>query len=65
MQKEKGDVELKVGMAKKNKVLKFQDGETISFTGKLAERCGILSPYILEDGDILTIKESNIETSGM
>jgi hypothetical protein len=56
MQKEKGDVEVKVGMAKKDKVLKFQEGETILYTGRLTERCGDDSPYILEDGDIITIK---------
>ncbi len=56
MQKEKGDVEVKVGMAKKDKVLKFQEGETILYTGRLTERRGGDSPYILEDGDIITIK---------
>lgn len=65
MQKEGGDVELKFGLAKKEKVLKFQDGETILYTGKLVERCGILSPYILDDGDIITMKEMNIVPSGM
>lgn len=65
MQKESGDVELKIGMAKKDKVLKFQDGETILYTGKLAERRGILSPYILDDGDIITMKESNSGSGGM
>ena len=56
MQKEKGDIEVKVGLAKKDKVLKFQEGETILYTGRLTERCGNNSPYILEDGDIITIK---------
>lgn len=65
MQKESGDVELKFGLAKKEKVLKFQDGETILYTGKLVERRGILSPYILDDGDIITLKELNIAPSGM
>ncbi|MFN3533099.1 MAG: phospholipase D-like domain-containing protein [Candidatus Brocadia sp.] len=64
-QKESGDVELKFGLAKKEKVLKFHDGETILYTGKLVERCGILSPYILDDGDIITLKELNIVPSGM
>lgn len=50
------DIELKVGSSKKNKVLKFQDGETVSYTGKLMTMCGNNSPYILEDGDILTLK---------
>lgn len=65
MQKEGGDVELKVGMAKKDKVLKFRDGETILYTGKLVERRGSLSPYILDDGDIITMKESNRGSGGM
>lgn len=65
MQKEKGDIELKVSLAKKNKVLKFQDGENILYTGKLVERCGNHSPYILEDGDIVTIKEQNMGSGGM
>ncbi|HHT9135939.1 MAG TPA: phospholipase D-like domain-containing protein [Candidatus Wunengus sp. YC60] len=56
MQKEKGDVEVKFGRAKKEKVLKFQEGETVRYTGRLTERCGSHSPYILEDGDIITIK---------
>lgn len=55
-QKEKGDVEVKTGMAKKDKILKFQEGETVLYTGKLAERCGGNSPYVLEDGDIITLK---------
>ncbi len=65
MQKESGDVELKVSLAKKNTVLKFQDGETILYTGKLVERRGGRSPYILEDGDILTVKESVTGLRGM
>jgi len=56
MQKERGDVEVKVGVAKKNKILKFQEGEMMLYTGRLTERCGGNSPYILEDGDIITIK---------
>ncbi len=65
MQMESGDVEVKFGLAKKEKVLRFQDGETILYTGKLAERCGGLSPYILEDGDIITMKEPGTGKSGM
>ncbi|MEP9410534.1 MAG: hypothetical protein HRF42_03895 [Candidatus Brocadia sp.] len=65
MQKERCDVELKFGLAKKEMVLKFQDGETILYTGKLVERCGSLSPYVLDDGDIITMKESNTGLSGM
>jgi len=57
MQKEKGDIEVKVGLAKKDKVLKFQEGETVLYTGRLTERRGDNSPYILEDGDIITIKD--------
>ena len=56
MQKEKGDIEVKVGLTKRDKVLKFQEGETVLYTGRLTERCGSQSPYILEDGDIITIK---------
>ena len=56
MQKEGGDVEVKIGVAKKNKVLKYQEGEMMLYTGRLTERCGGNSPYILEDGDIITIK---------
>lgn len=65
MQQDKGDVELKVGLVKKDKVLQFQDGETILYTGKLVERCGGSSPYILEDGDIVTIKETTMGLRGM
>lgn len=50
------DIELRVGLSKKNKVLKFQEGETVSYTGKLMARCGDKSPYILEDCDITTLK---------
>lgn len=64
-QKERGDVELKIGLAKKDRVLKFQDGETVLYTGKLVKRCGRHSPFILEDGDIITIKESSIGLTGM
>ena len=64
-QKERGDVELKIGLAKKDKVLEFQDGETVLYTGKLVERRGSHSPFILEDGDIITIKESTIGLTGM
>lgn len=60
MQRDKGDVELKISLAKKDKVLQFQDDETILYTGKLVERCDGSSPYILEDGDIVTIKESTM-----
>ena len=60
MQRDKGDVELKISLAKKDKVLQFQDDETILYTGKLIERCDGSSPYILEDGDIVTIKESTM-----
>ena len=56
MQKERGAIEVKVGLAKKDKVLKFQEGEMVLYTGRLTERCGDNSPYILEDGDIITIK---------
>lgn len=56
MQNEKRCVELKVGLSKKDKVLKFQDGETVVYTGRLTARCGNNFPYILEDGDIMTIK---------
>lgn len=56
MQKERGDIEVKVGLAKKDKVLKFQEGEMVLYTGRLTERCGDKSPYILEDGDIITTK---------
>jgi hypothetical protein len=55
-QKAKGDVELKVSLAKKDAVLKFKDGETVLYTGKLVKRCGSNSPYILEDGNIVTMK---------
>jgi hypothetical protein len=56
MQNERLYVELKVGLAKKNKVLNFQDGETVLYSGKLIERCGNHSPYVLEDGDFITVK---------
>lgn len=65
MQKVKGDVEVRISLAKKDKVLKFHDGETILYTGKLVERCGDKTPYILEDGDILTMKGSNLGIGGM
>lgn len=55
-QKGRGDVEIRLSILQKDKVLKFQDGESILYTGRLTKRCGGLSPYILEDGDILTVK---------
>lgn len=54
--KETCDMELKFGLSKKDKVLKFHEGETILYTGRLTTRCGENSPYILEDGDIMTLK---------
>ncbi|TVM04357.1 MAG: hypothetical protein CV087_00225 [Candidatus Brocadia sp. WS118] len=65
MHKEKGDVEVKISLAKKDKVLKFHDGETILYTGKLVERRGNNTPFILEDGDIITIKASNTGFGGL
>ena len=56
MQKERAYVELKVSLAKKETVLKFQEGDTVLYTGRLTSRCGNHSPYILEDGDIMTMK---------
>ncbi len=56
MQNEQLSVELKVGLAKKDKALSFQDGETVLYSGKLVERCGKHSPFILEDGDFMTLK---------
>ncbi|GAB61489.1 MAG: hypothetical protein DWB56_04800 [Candidatus Jettenia sp.] len=56
MQKENESVELKISLSKKDKILKFQDGETVVYTGRLTTRCGNNFPYILEDGDITTIK---------
>ncbi|MDG6005414.1 hypothetical protein BIY37_09255 [Candidatus Brocadia sapporoensis] len=65
MQKEKRDVEVKFGLAKKDKALKFQDGETILYSGKLVGRCGDKTPFILEDGDIISIKESGLGSGGL
>ncbi|OOP55927.1 MAG: hypothetical protein AYP45_11620 [Candidatus Brocadia carolinensis] len=65
MQKEKGDVEVKISLAKKDKVLKFHDGETILYTGKLVERRGNNTPYVLEDGDIITLKAANTGLGGL
>ncbi len=64
-QKVKGDVEVRFSLAKKDKVLNFQDGETIFYTGKLVERCGDNTPFILEDGDIMTMKVLNLGIGGM
>lgn len=55
-QENKKYVEVKIGSSKKNKILKFQDGETILYTGRLSARCKDTDPYILEDGDIMAIK---------
>ncbi len=64
-QKERGEVEVKFRLAKKEKVLKFQEGEMVLYTGKLVKRCGSQSPFLLEDGDIITIKESALGLTGM
>ena len=55
-QTDRGDVEIRLSIIQKDKVLKFQDGESILYTGRLTKRGEITSPYILEDGDILTVK---------
>ncbi|MFO0795643.1 MAG: phospholipase D-like domain-containing protein [Candidatus Brocadiaceae bacterium] len=55
-QKDRGDVEIRLSILQKDKALKFQDGESILYTGRLAKRGEGTSPYILEDGDILTVK---------
>ena len=55
-QKDRGDVEIRLSIIQKDKVLTFQDGESILYTGRLTKRGESTSPYILEDGDILTVK---------
>ena len=55
-QKESGDVELKINLAKKDKVLQFKDGETVVYSGRLKSRRGSNTPYMLEDGDIVSFK---------
>ncbi len=55
-QREKGDVEVRFGPAKKDALSKFQDGEALLYTGKLTERRGERTPYILEDGEIISLR---------
>jgi hypothetical protein len=56
MQGKNRPVELKLGPTKKEDILKFQDGETIVYSGRLAIRCNDQLPYVLEDGKIVTLR---------
>jgi len=53
---EEGRMEIKVGNANKKKVSKFQEGDMVIYSGKLTERWGKSVPYVLEDGNILSIR---------
>ncbi|MEK7699090.1 MAG: phospholipase D-like domain-containing protein [Planctomycetota bacterium] len=54
--KEIGDVELMASPSKKETILKFQEGEAILYSGRLLTRRKNNSPYVLDDGDIVTLK---------
>jgi hypothetical protein len=52
----KMNIEVKFSPAKKNKISKFQEGETVLYSGKLTTRLMDNTPLALEDGDIVTWK---------
>lgn len=54
--KERGDVELMAVASKKEYILKFEEGETVLYSGRLLTRRKDNSPYVLDDGDITTLK---------
>lgn len=49
-------LELKVKKARVDDLLRFNEGDTVIYQGKLTKRWGLEIPYIIEDGDILTLK---------
>ncbi len=54
--KEHGDVELIAVASKKDHFSKFGEGETVLYSGRLLTRQKDNSPYVLDDGDITTLK---------
>ena len=54
--KDRGDVELIAVASKKDHFSKFEEGETVLYSGRLQTRQKDNSPYILDDGDIITLK---------
>ncbi len=55
--KEGTDIELCFDIEKKDKVLQTKVGDTVTYTGKLINRCGYILPYKLEDGKIENITD--------
>lgn len=54
--KERGDVELIAVASKREYFAKFEEGENVLYSGRLLTRHKDNSPYILDDGDITTLK---------
>lgn len=54
--KENGTVVLMASPSKKTTILKFQEGESVLYSGRLLTRRKDNSPYVLDDGDIVTLK---------
>ncbi|MEE9605181.1 MAG: hypothetical protein V3V70_06365 [Candidatus Scalindua sp.] len=56
------DIELSFDIEKKDKVLQTKAGDTVTYTGKLVNRRGVILPYKLEDGKIGNIEEAQLAT---
>lgn len=49
-------IELKIKKARIGDLSRFNEGDTVIYQGKLTKRWGLTIPYVIEDGDILTLK---------
>jgi hypothetical protein len=58
--KEGTDIELSLDIEMKDKVLQTKAGDTVTYTGKLVNRRGVILPYKLEDGKIENIEEAQL-----
>ena len=54
------DIELSFDVEMKDKVLQTKAGDTVTYTGKLVNRRGVILPYKLEDGKIENIEEAQL-----
>ena len=58
--KEGTDIELSLDVKMKDTVLQTKAGDTVTYTGKLVNRRGVILPYKLEDGKIENIEEAQL-----
>lgn len=59
-QKEGTDIELNFDIERKDEVLQTNPGDTVTYTGKLVNRRGVILPYKLEDGKIEDIEVAQL-----